>query len=85
MATEIEKNDKEERCFIHMKYHPRGISRHQIRTIFDETCNNFSDAAAKVKRVTVSLSRATNLKDELTSTKRYQPVGQETFTFRPDN
>ena len=71
MAAEIEKNDKEERCFIHMKYHPRGISRQQIRTIFDETCNNFNNTAAKVERVTVALSRATNLKDELTSAKLY--------------
>ena len=81
MATKLENNDKEER---HMKYHPRGISRQQIRTIFDETCNN-SNTAAKVERVTVALSRATNLKDELTSAKLYQPVRKETSTFRLDS
>ena len=82
MATKLENNDKEER---HMKYHPRGISRQQIRTIFDETCNNFNDTDAKIKRVTVALSRATNLKDDLTSAKRHQHMDQETSTFRPDN
>ena len=85
MAAELENNDKEDRLFIHMKYHPYGISRQQIRTIFDENCNNFNDTTAKVERVTVALSRPTNLKDELTSAKLYQPVGQKTSTFRPDN
>ena len=85
MTAELEDNDKEERRFIHIKYHSRGISRQQIRTIFDETCNNFNDASAKVERVTVALSRVTNMKDELTSAKRHQLVGQEMSTFRPDN
>ena len=84
IATELENNDKEEIIFIHMKYHPRGISRQQVRTIFDETCNNFNGTAAKVERVTVALLRATNLKDELASAKLYQPVGKENSTFRPD-
>ena len=68
-----------------MKYHPRFISRQQARTIFDETCNNFNSTVAKVERVTVALSRAPNLKDELTSAKLYQSVGKETSTLRPDN
>ena len=83
MITELEDDNNNDRLFIHMKYHPRGISRQQIRTIFDETCDNFNDTAAKVERVTVALSRPTNLKDELTSARLHQPVGQETSTFRP--
>ena len=66
-----------------MKYHPCDISRQQIRTIFDETCNNFNDTTAKVERVNVALSHATNLKDELTSAELYQPVGKKTSTFFP--
>ena len=85
ITTELENNNKEERIFIHMKYHPRCISGQQVRTFFDETCNNFNGTAAKVERVTVALSCATNLKDELTSAKLNQPVGKETSTFRPDN
>ena len=83
MAAELENNDKEERLVIHTKYHPRGISRQQVRTIFDETCDNFNGTAVKIERVTVALSRPTNLKDELTSARLHQPVGQETSTFRP--
>ena len=74
MAAELENNDKEDGFFIHVKYDPRGISRQQIRTIFDEICDNFNDTAAKVERVTIALSHATYLKDELTSAKLYQPV-----------
>ena len=79
MAAELENNDKG--LFIHMKYHPLGISRQQIRTIFDEICNNFNDTAAKVERVTVPLSRPANLKDELISAKLYQPI--LTFSYIP--
>ena len=50
----------------------------------DKTCDNFNDTAAKVERVTVALSRLTNLKDETTSAKLYHHVGQET-SVRPDN
>ena len=83
IATELENNDKEERIFIHMKYHPRGIGRQQVRTIFGEICNNINSTAAKVERVTIALSHATNLKDELTSAELYQPVGKKTSTFFP--
>ena len=51
MVAELENNDKDDRLFIHMKYHPRGIIRQQIRTIFDETCDSFNNTTAKVKRV----------------------------------
>ena len=76
IATELENNDMEESIFVHMKYHPRDISGQQVRTIFDETCNNFKGKAAKVGRVNIALSCAINLKDELTSAKFYQPVGK---------
>ena len=50
VAVELENNDKEKRLFIHVKYHPCGISRQQIRTMFDKTCNNFNDTATKVEK-----------------------------------
>ena len=63
-----------ERLFLHMKYHPSGISRRQLREAFDKTCGNFEGSKAEVKQVTVAFSRATNLKDELTSARFYPPA-----------
>ena len=82
---EKESNNNNDRLFIHLKYHPRGISRQQIRTIFEEICDNINDTAAKVEKVTVALSRPKNLKGELVNAKLYQPVGQEMSTLCPDN
>ena len=77
------KRDSSKRFFIHMKYHPRGITRQQVRAAFDDTCDNFRGTAAEVEQVTVALSRPTNLSDELISARLYQPKGRETSTFRP--
>ena len=65
--------DPKERLFIHMKYHPRGITRRQIRAAFDTTCNNFHGTAAETKQATVAFSQPTNLKveDKLTSARFY--------------
>ena len=80
----MEEVERRERLFIHMKYHPRGITRQQIRAAFDRTCHNFRDTAAEVKQVTIAFSRPTNLRDELVLARLFQPAGRETSTFRPD-
>jgi hypothetical protein len=60
------------RLFLHMKYHPRGISRQQIRTAFDATCNSFEGTDLDgIEQVTVAFSRPRNLKDDLTSARFY--------------
>ena len=56
-----------------MKYHPRGVSRQQLRAAFDETCGNFSGTGAAVKQVTVALSRPRNLRESLVSA-RFRPL-----------
>ena len=61
-----------DRLFLHLKYHPRGITRQQLRAAFDATCDSFNGTSAAVKQVTVAFSRARNLKDALTSA-RFRP------------
>ena len=75
---------RRDRLFIHMEYHPRGITRSQIRTAFDRICDNFRDTAAEVKQITIAFSRPKNLRDELVSARLHQPEGRETSTFRPN-
>ena len=59
MEEEIDSN---ERTFIHMEYHPNGISRRQLHEAFDETCDMFTGTEAAIKQVTVAFSRPPNLK-----------------------
>ena len=61
--------DRRQRLFIHMRYHPKGISRQHIRAAFDRTCNNFEGTEVDLEQVTVAFSQPTNLKEELTSAK----------------
>ena len=61
-----------DRLFLHLKYHPRGITRQHLRAAFDATCDNFNGTSAAVKQVTVAFSRARNIKDDLTSA-RFRP------------
>jgi hypothetical protein len=60
-----------DRLFLHMQYHPRGITRQQVRAAFDATCDMFNGTPAAIKQVTVALSRPRNLKDDLTSARFY--------------
>ena len=68
-------SNQRQRLFVHMKYHPRGISAQQIRAAFDKTCGNFEGTKAAVKEITVAFSRAPNLKDELTSARFRSAMG----------
>ena len=60
-----------QRLLVHMKYHPKGISRQQIRAAFDKTCDSFSGTRAAVEQMTVAFLRLRSLKDELTSARFY--------------
>ena len=78
-----EQGDSNNRLFIHMQYHPNGISRQEIRAAFEETCDSFRGTAAEVGKVTVAFSRPPNLKDKLTSARLHEVPGKEASTYRP--
>ena len=64
-----EASDRKDRLFLHLQYHPRGISRRMLRDAFAATCDNFIGTEAEVKQITVAFSRPPNLKDRLTSAR----------------
>jgi hypothetical protein len=49
---------------FHLKYHPRGISRQQVRTAYSETLESLMPE----RRLLVAVSRPKNLKDRVCST-----------------
>ena len=72
------------RTFVHLQYHPHGLSRTQVRAAFDETCDNFRGTDAEIDQLTVAFSRPRNIRDELISARLHQVEGQEASTFRPN-
>ena len=75
--------ENKDRLFLHLPFHPRGISRSELRAAFDATCNNFKGTRAEVKQVTVAFSRPTNLRDRLVSARLREVDGEEVATLRP--
>ena len=71
------------RAFVHLQFHPYGLSRTQVRAAFDETCDNFRGTDAEIDQLTVAFSRPRNIRDELISARLHQVEGQEASTFRP--
>ena len=71
------------RAFVHLQYHPHGLSRAQVRDAFDKTCDNFKGTDAEIDQLTVAFSRPRNIRDELISARLHQVEGQEASTFRP--
>ena len=49
---------------FHLKYHPRGISRQQVRTVYAETLEYLMPE----RRLLIAVSRPKNLKDRVCST-----------------
>jgi len=61
---------------IHLKYHPQGISRRDVRTAYTNTCDspnkespgfNNGNCRFSIKQMTIALSRPKNLGDAVTS------------------
>ena len=74
----LQKMEEENRLFLHIPYHPRDISRKEIRNIYDSTCqsdsgngsfkemrNYKSRSIMKIDKLTVAYSRPKNLCDLL--------------------
>lgn len=73
-TSDISSSDTQ--LLLHMPYHPRDISRQQIRNIYESTCesniNNFNHiinhqtkSVMKISKVTVAYSRPKNIKNYL--------------------
>ena len=56
--------------FIHKTYHPNGLQSHHIRGIYD----NILKPHLPFEKMTVAISRPTNLRDLLTSAKLKKPM-----------
>jgi len=54
-------NSEEDTLYIHWEHHPHGIQRRDLRQIYNKTLSNVSP----FKKMTVALSRPTNLRDLL--------------------
>ena len=64
------------RAFVHLQFHPYGLSRTQVRAAFDETCDNFRGTDAEIDQLTVAFSRPRNIRDELISALDYTQEAQ---------
>ena len=71
-----------ERLFFHIPFHPKDVSRQQIRDMYENTCENphikgesFKSSTTirgdklRVNQLTIAYSRANNLRDRLCSSK----------------
>ena len=79
----LDKNTEDKnRIFLHWPYHPKDVSRQQIRDSYESTCespnydgesfkrmNNANGEVFMISRPTVAYSRPTNLRDMLSPTK----------------
>lgn len=71
-----------ESIFVHLQYHPQGVSRQMVRKAYEETCNKpnyWSDGyqegmpceggMMRITNMTVAYSRPRNISDAITSSK----------------
>jgi hypothetical protein len=63
--------------FFHTEYHPRGVSRRDIRRAFSDTLAGHCG----FDRFVIAYSRPRNLRDALTRTKLLEPEGFRTSDF----
>ena len=53
--------DYRRQIFFHLEYHPRGITRAEIRKVFEETIGKLMPN----RKLTITISRPKNLRDRL--------------------
>jgi hypothetical protein len=87
--------DEGSQAFFHLQYHPRGISRNQIQTLYRDICakpdtktgqsfrntDTMNGGNLRVSKLTVAYSRAQNLRDILNPTTLEDIQGQEVSNF----
>ena len=78
--TEAPLSNKEE-LYFHMEFHPADIPKHQVRTIYNQTCGDVLSKRLGIKKFTIAYSRPKNIRDKLTKAKFYQAPGQDTTKF----
>lgn len=87
-----QKQEMDERLFLHFRYHPRDISRTKIQQLFHETCmktrncngqtfNAHSNSSLlNLKRITLAFSRPKNIRDTTIPSVLYQPENLKAST-----
>ncbi|KAL7518397.1 hypothetical protein ACHAWF_000189 [Thalassiosira exigua] len=64
-----------------MEYHPRDVSKHTTRTLYDLHCRDLFEDLLNVKKTTVAYSRPKNIRDMVTKAKLHQAPGGEAIKF----
>ena len=77
---------KEERVFFHLTYHNHGLSRRDIRTIYDNTCDrrdahSLRSLQTRIKQFTICFHRDKNIKDILIPSTLYENEGEDVLTI----
>ena len=61
------------RLFFHTEFHPKDLSRKQIREIYNSTCSDILNKELQIEQFTTAYHRPKNLGDAVTSSKLFQP------------
>jgi hypothetical protein len=77
MSKKISQAEPKDTLFFHLEYHPRGIPRHTIRDIYNESLEPHSG----FKRMVVAFSRPKNLRDALMRTQMDEPTGSRASDY----
>ena len=71
VSTTTKPKHEDSTLFIHWRHHPKGLQRHDIRSIYNTTLQPHLDFA----NTTIAISRTKNLKDILSRTALSMPDG----------
>ena len=66
-TTNIDRKTLRNSLFLHVRYHPKDISRQAIRKIYNDNCENTFKTKLGIQHTTVAYNRGKNIKETLTS------------------
>lgn len=67
--------------YIHMQYHPDGISRKQVRELYEVHCKELFEEELKITSFTLAYSRPKNTRDYVSQAKLHQAEGRTSSTI----
>ncbi len=72
---------KHKQQFLHLTYHPNDISRHKIKEIYKQECDEILRKELGITRLTIAYNRPNNIQSIIAKAQLFQAEGKEVSRY----
>ena len=72
---------KHKQQFLHLTYHPNDISRHKIKEIYKQECDEILHRELGITKLTIAYKRPNNIQSIIAKAQLFQAEGKEVSKY----